>query len=209
MQGPWVSPPPAEGRAEGREPQPDMELENGGTLASEATSELGSALVESAGSSPFSISVGMESSFQDAAIESASSAPSTVLTEFTECTKHRAEALKRYAHRGTEVPCAPSTMRTEAPPAPRQASSQHECKGTAVDSEELFQNHTRVSDTEAYLTVGERLKMNELCGVTTYIPRQVGLRTSLHRGAYRQVLSYKGLQPGLRNIALGFLIALK
>ncbi|MGH0134674.1 UNVERIFIED_CONTAM: hypothetical protein FKN15_010773 [Acipenser sinensis] len=39
-----------------------------------------------------------------------------------------------------------------------QAGSQHECKGITVDSEELFQKHTRVSDSDAYLIVGERQK---------------------------------------------------
>ncbi|MGH0115155.1 UNVERIFIED_CONTAM: hypothetical protein FKN15_070675 [Acipenser sinensis] len=51
----------------------EMELDNSGKLAFEATSELGSALVDGAGSSPSSISVRKELSPQEAAIDSVSS----------------------------------------------------------------------------------------------------------------------------------------
>ncbi|MGH0124979.1 UNVERIFIED_CONTAM: hypothetical protein FKN15_005530 [Acipenser sinensis] len=51
----------------------NIELESGGTLASDATLELGSTSLESAGSSPSSISVGKEPSPQEAAIDIMSS----------------------------------------------------------------------------------------------------------------------------------------
>ncbi|MGH0136080.1 UNVERIFIED_CONTAM: hypothetical protein FKN15_019038 [Acipenser sinensis] len=77
-------------------------------------------------------------------------------------------------------------------PREQQASSRHECKGITVDSEELFQKHTWVSDTEAYLTKGERQKRKWVLQSDYLFPRQAGPRMSLHGGDYRQ-LSHKML----------------